>query len=924
MEEKDRIYEDYKNYYEIIERIGKGGFGKVYKVKEKSTNEFKAIKIIDNDEQNEKGINLIINNELKNMRLCSNDNKNIYSVKLYEYFINEKEFVIVMELCDDNLLKILRKKNKEGFKPDEIYNIMSQLNETFRIMVKNKIVHRDIKLENILVKYDNEDKEKFIVKLTDYGISKQVSATTMFKTGVGTSATMAPEILEGKEYSNKCDLWSIGVIIYQLAFNELPFEGTTQVVLLKNILEKKPEDFKKTKNENLNKLIRHLLVYDEEKRLSWESYFYHPFFKNYNFKDDYNKYYSLGDKIGKGSFGDVFKATNKMTGEIVALKKIDINDNEDEEDIDNGIKLIIDELKSMDICANENSVRLYDYFRNKDEFIITMELCDTNLEKILFKKKSFNPDEICKIMSQLNNTFKIMVRNKIVHRDLKLENILVKYINKDDFIVKLSDYGISKQVTTTNICKTFKGTYATMAPEILEGEGEKEYDNKCDLWSIGIIMYKLFFNDYPYKGNTQFAILKNINSKLTTLKLTNNTDLDNLIRGLLIKDVRERMTWEEYFKHPFFKKEKVKTTENEPTIQQSITINIKVSIADKKKYKKIFFLENESLKRNEEILIIEENFKELNQENTELYIDGEKKEFKKYFEPDLDEKENYEIKLIIKTKLNSCNSMFHGCLHIRKIDLSLFDSSKVKDMSSMFRKCFSLEELILGNLNTSKVTNMKQMFQKCKSLKKINFPSSFTTEKVTDISLMFMDCNSLEEVNLNYFKTKNVVNMKGLFKNCFLLKKLDLSSFETENVEKMTLMFEGCTNLEEITLEPKKFKTTSLECMGHMFTNCISLKAVNLSSFNTEKVKYMCYMFSNCEQLSDMDLSNFTTNELTDNSNMFNGCQNLTKINLTSFGDKDYKFNNMFDGCSNLKEVKVNEKIKNKFEEVFKNINFKI
>ena len=218
-------------------------------------------------------------NELNFMTICSNENKNNYSTKIFKYFEYSNEFAIVMELCDDNLSKILRRREK-GFEPEEIKKIMNQLNETFKIMTKEKIVHRDIKLENILVKYENDKKEDFIVKLTDYGVSKQLSSNTTIKTIIGTKYTMAPEILEGLKYNNKCDLWSIGVIMYQLAFKEFPYTGQTDVVLLKNIKEFKHEKLKKSGDVYLDDLIRKLLEYNVKKRIDWDHYFNHAFFSS--------------------------------------------------------------------------------------------------------------------------------------------------------------------------------------------------------------------------------------------------------------------------------------------------------------------------------------------------------------------------------------------------------------------------------------------------------------------------------------------------------------------------------------------------------------------------------------------------------------------------------------------------------------------
>lgn len=141
---------NYKDIYDIFnEPIGVGSFGTVFKAKVKNKEEYVAIKIINkekikrdlrqkyltediNDEYNKIENNLI--KEVDCMKKCSVNNKN--SIELYDIYKNEKEFIIVMELCDDNLMDLLIKK-KEGFSLSEIYDILSQLNNAFKIMSEN-------------------------------------------------------------------------------------------------------------------------------------------------------------------------------------------------------------------------------------------------------------------------------------------------------------------------------------------------------------------------------------------------------------------------------------------------------------------------------------------------------------------------------------------------------------------------------------------------------------------------------------------------------------------------------------------------------------------------------------------------------------------------------------------------------------------
>ena len=128
----------------------------------------------------------------------------------------------------------------------------------------------------------------------------------------------------------------------------------------------------------------------------------------------------------------------------------------------------------------------------------------------------------------------------------------MKYINdeKTKYIVKLADYGISRQLVILRTNKmTLIGTPYTMAPELLNCE---KYNNKCDLWSLGVMIYQLFFRTPPFKGDTEIALLNDIRNN-KNIRKTNNKDLDDLLSKLLVEDHKKRITWEQYFKHPFCK-----------------------------------------------------------------------------------------------------------------------------------------------------------------------------------------------------------------------------------------------------------------------------------------------------------------------------------------------------------------------------------
>ena len=260
--------------------------------------------------------------------------------------------------------------------------------------------------------------------------------------------------------------------------------------------------------------------------------------------------FQLEKKIGSGTFGEVYKGYNKISGIKVAIKRL-----KKKVLYENGnylLKAYYREIECMKKCACENSIKFIKEFQTKNNYNIIMELCDTDLLCHLYeRKKPFTVEEIRDTFSQLNNAFRKMSENNIIHRDLKLGNVLIKFIDesKTKFIPKLSDYGFSKELNNYNFSSnTHLGTPATMAPEIMMN---CPYNDKSDLWSVGVMMYQLYYIEVPYEGNSEEEILKKIHSNFP-YKQPDDPNLRDIINKLLVVNVQNRLSWNEYFKHPFF------------------------------------------------------------------------------------------------------------------------------------------------------------------------------------------------------------------------------------------------------------------------------------------------------------------------------------------------------------------------------------
>jgi serine/threonine-protein kinase ULK/ATG1 len=307
------------------------------------------------------------------------------------------------------------------------------MNETGQVFI-------DLRLKNILIKFTNEKKNDYIVKLKltdDTGLTKQFQNLDKSQEDNEHIHTDAPEILNKEDFNEKSDLWSLGVIIYFLYFKEYPYEGKSSSEILAQI-KKGQSKLKKSGNSDLDDLIRGLLKEKPENRIDWMQYFTHQFFNKKNdASKNYTDLYEIKAQIGHTDYATIFKAKDKESGELKAIKVFDFNSVKNyflleygrgptEEELKAYKDNFINEFELMKIIKGENNennniVKVYESYTNQNEFAVIMELCDDNLLHIWDKSKSFSSNEIGDVLSQLNNSFKIM-------NEKKLQYILYNYL----------------------------------------------------------------------------------------------------------------------------------------------------------------------------------------------------------------------------------------------------------------------------------------------------------------------------------------------------------------------------------------------------------------------------------------------------------------------------------------------------------------
>lgn len=257
--------------YEIIKQAGKGAYGIVYKVRSKIDKAIYALKTIDISKMEEKSLT----NTLNEIRiLCSIDHPNIVGYK--EAFLQDNKMCVVMEFVGGGDLseKIAKCRDDDGLIDEEtIWKYAVQILNGLKVLHNLKIMHRDIKSANIFLSDDHET-----VKLGDLNIAK-VAKDDYASTQIGTPYYLAPEIWLNERYDYRCDVFSLGCVMYEMAALGVPFHGKSIHDLLRKITTKSAKRLPEEYSDQLEEIVRLFMEKNPANRPTVYQALEHPAFK---------------------------------------------------------------------------------------------------------------------------------------------------------------------------------------------------------------------------------------------------------------------------------------------------------------------------------------------------------------------------------------------------------------------------------------------------------------------------------------------------------------------------------------------------------------------------------------------------------------------------------------------------------------------
>ncbi|XP_065451669.1 ribosomal protein S6 kinase alpha-5 isoform X5 [Chrysemys picta bellii] len=574
--------------FELLKVLGTGAYGKVFLVRKISGHDngkLYAMKVLKKATIIQKA--KTTEHTRTERQVLEHIRQSPFLVTLHYAFQTDTKLHLILDYINGGEL-FTHLSQRERFTENDVQIYIGEIVLALEHLHKLGIIYRDIKLENILLDSNGH------VVLTDFGLSKEflTDENERAYSFCGTIEYMAPDIVRGGDtgHDKAVDWWSLGVLMYELLTGASPFtvdgEKNSQAEISRRILKSEPP-YPQEMSALAKDVIQRLLMKDPKKRLGCGSggadeIRQHPFFQGYSFvapsilfkrnaatvdpvqfhmgverpgvttiarsamtKDSpFYHHYELDLKekpLGEGSFSICRKCLHKKTSQEYAVKIISKRMEANTQR----------EITALKLCeGHPNVVKLHEVYHDQLHTFLVMELLKGGelLERIQ-KKKHFSETEASYIMRKLVSAVSHMHDVGVVHRDLKPENLLFTDEN-DNSEIKIIDFGFARLKPPDNQpLKTPCFTLHYAAPELLNHNG---YDESCDLWSLGVILYTMLSGQVPFqsqdKGLTCISaleIMKKIKKGEFSFEREAwknvSQEAKDLIQGLLTVDPNKRI-----------------------------------------------------------------------------------------------------------------------------------------------------------------------------------------------------------------------------------------------------------------------------------------------------------------------------------------------------------------------------------------------
>ena len=323
--------------------------------------------------------------------------------------------------------------------------------------------------------------------------------------------------------------------------------------------------------------------------------------------------YTLTKSLGKGAFGEVYITSKQGTQEKFATKKIDkkfARNPKAKKYIDNEIKI----LKSID---HENIIKLYDQLETSQYYFLVTEYCnggglsDCLDYHINQYHKPFSEEVVQYLMRQIVSGIRYLHSKHILHRDIKLDNILVKFDTEEDkqkknmlkAKVKIIDFGFARYLDPKELAFSTLGSPINMEPGILRKLNKMEnsrnygYDEKADIWSLGTICYEMLIGHCTFDASSMKELLSKVEAGNYLLPTSISKEAASFLNGMLQYDPKQRLNAEKLYSHHFLTKDyKSLTKMNLNNVQKHLYgANLKINSKKNQNSIWVIFEEEESL-----------------------------------------------------------------------------------------------------------------------------------------------------------------------------------------------------------------------------------------------------------------------------------------------------------------------------------------